>query len=276
MPTRAAVLVTDDGRTTLAGGPRVTHDPTFWLLARASGLTAYVLLTLSVLAGLVVKSRPFGRAVKAASVTDVHRFLSLLGLGDARAARRHARARLDRARSRSPRCSCPASSAYRPLAVALGVVAAELDWRSIAARSRCDAGSAAATGGASTGRRTSSSSSARVTACAAGTDSAQPWAFGLYLGAVGTVVFATAWRVLTAPSARPFRPKGAHDVPHRRSTVPSAAASATAPSLAPDVFELGASGKASRSHRHERRPSVLDAAAACPMGAIRVVEEEAA
>ncbi len=56
-------------------------DPTFWLLARASGLTAYVLLTGSVLAGLVVKSRPFGRAVKTASATDVHRFLALLGLG---------------------------------------------------------------------------------------------------------------------------------------------------------------------------------------------------
>ena len=41
-------------------------DPTFWMLARASGLTAYLLLTASVVAGLVVKSRPFGRAVKAA------------------------------------------------------------------------------------------------------------------------------------------------------------------------------------------------------------------
>ena len=36
--------------------------PTFWILARATGLTAYVLLTLSLLARLVVKSRPFGRA----------------------------------------------------------------------------------------------------------------------------------------------------------------------------------------------------------------------
>ena len=36
-------------------------DPTFWLLARASGLTAYVLLTGSVLAGLTVKSKPLGR-----------------------------------------------------------------------------------------------------------------------------------------------------------------------------------------------------------------------
>ena len=32
---------------------------------------------------------------------------------------------------------------------------------------------------------------------AAGTDSSQPWVFGLYLGAVGAVAFATAYRVLT-------------------------------------------------------------------------------
>ena len=56
------------------------HDPTFWLLARASGLTAYVMLTLSVLAGLVLKSRPF-RALKPAAVTDLHRILAMLGLG---------------------------------------------------------------------------------------------------------------------------------------------------------------------------------------------------
>ena len=55
-------------------------DPTFWLLARASGLTAYALLTASVLAGLVLKSRPF-RGLKPAAVTDTHRFLALLGLG---------------------------------------------------------------------------------------------------------------------------------------------------------------------------------------------------
>ena len=57
------------------------RDPTFWILARASGLTAYFLLTLSVLAGLVLKSRPFGRALSAAAVTDTHRFLATLGLG---------------------------------------------------------------------------------------------------------------------------------------------------------------------------------------------------
>jgi len=59
----------------------VKTDPTFWLLARASGLTAYVLLTTTALAGLVLKARPFGRAVKAAALTDVHRFLTFLALG---------------------------------------------------------------------------------------------------------------------------------------------------------------------------------------------------
>ena len=56
-------------------------DPTFWILARTSGLVAYALLTASVLAGLVLKSRPFGSALKPALVTDLHRFLALLGLG---------------------------------------------------------------------------------------------------------------------------------------------------------------------------------------------------
>jgi hypothetical protein len=59
----------------------VRSDPTFWILARASGLLAYALLTSSILAGIVLKARPFGAALKAATVTDLHRFLALLGLG---------------------------------------------------------------------------------------------------------------------------------------------------------------------------------------------------
>ena len=79
------------------GRPRMTHDPTFWLLARASGLTAYALLTATVLAGLVLKSRPFGRAVKRGGS---HRRAPLPDLSrarNARAARRRADARPDRA-----------------------------------------------------------------------------------------------------------------------------------------------------------------------------------
>ena len=45
---------------------------------------------------------------------------------------------------------------------------------------------------------------------------------------------------------------------------------------APDVFELDAHGKANLRVYETENPAVLDAAAACPMGAIRVVEAEAA
>ena len=46
--------------------------------------------------------------------------------------------------------------------------------------------------------------------------------------------------------------------------------------LAPDVFELERNGKASLRVVSSADPAVLEAAAACPMGAIRVVEVEAA
>jgi sulfoxide reductase heme-binding subunit YedZ len=141
----------------------VKTDPTFWLLARASGLTAYALLTASVLAGLVLKSRPFGRALRAASVTDVHRFLALLGLG----------------------------------MLGLHGVALLLDATvKLALRRRI---------GARNWRRLHWATYlvfllGTVHGLAAGSDSAQPWARGLYLGAVGAVAFATAWRALTRPT----------------------------------------------------------------------------
>jgi sulfoxide reductase heme-binding subunit YedZ len=100
-------------------------DPTFWILARASGLTAYALMTVAVLAGLVLKSRPFGRALKAASVTDVHRFLSLLALG---AVAVHGTALvLDSTVKIVPAALLvPGLAPYRPVWTAFGVVSAEL------------------------------------------------------------------------------------------------------------------------------------------------------
>jgi sulfoxide reductase heme-binding subunit YedZ len=180
----------------------VTHDPTFWLLARASGLTAYVLLTGSMLAGLVVKSRPFGRAVRTASTTDVHRFLALLALG--MLALHGVALTLDQTVHLPPAALVvPGISPYRPTAVALGVLACELAALivlSFSVRRRI---------GARNWRRlhwTTYLVFALATAhgLAAGTDSTRPWAFDLYLGAVGAVAFATAWRALTRPT-RPRR-----------------------------------------------------------------------
>ena len=177
-------------------------DPTFWLLARASGLTAYALLTASVLAGLVLKSRPFGRAVRTAAVMDLHRLLALLGL--ASLALHGATLLLDRT-VRMPLAGLlvPGSSPYRPVAVGLGVVAAE--------------SMAVVVASFSVRRLTGQHvwrllhwttytifALATVHGLLAGSDSARPWARDLYLGAVAAVVFATVWRAAYRP-ARPMR-----------------------------------------------------------------------
>lgn len=177
-------------------------DPTFWLLARASGFTAYVLLTASGLAGLVLKSRPFGRAVKAASVLELHRFIALLALG---AIALHGMTLVADRTLRMPLAGLlvPGASPYRPLAVACGVMAAELMALvavSFPLRRHI---------GQKTWRRlhwTTYLIFALATAHGlfAGSDSAHPWARDIYLGALGTLVFATAWRALYRPP-RPVR-----------------------------------------------------------------------
>jgi sulfoxide reductase heme-binding subunit YedZ len=175
-------------------------DPTFWILARASGLTAYVLLTLSVLAGLVIKTRPFGRSLNAAAVTDTHRFLSLLAL--ATVALHGLVLTLDRTVRIGPGALLiPGLAGYRPLATGLGVVAAELAVLIIVSfrlRTRI---------GFRNWRRLHWATYAvfglaTVHGLAAGTDTSRPWSMGLYLGAVFAVAMATAWRVLTRPTSK--------------------------------------------------------------------------
>ncbi len=182
-------------------------DPTFWILARASGLTAYVLLTLSMLAGLVIKTRPF-RALNAAAVTDTHRFLALLALG---AVAMHGLAlTLDSTvRVGLSALLIPGTAGYRPVATALGVVAAELTALvvlSFRLRTRI---------GFRNWRRLHWATYAvfvlaTAHGLAAGTDTSRPWSIGLYLGAVFAVAIATAWRVLTRPN-----PKGVTHVQDR-------------------------------------------------------------
>jgi len=174
----------------------VKADPTFWLLARASGITAYALLTASVLAGLVLKARPF-RGLKPAAVTDTHRFLALLGLGAI--ALHGATLLLDRTIHLAPvALLVPGASPYRPVPVGIGVAAAELMllvYASFSLRKRI---------GPRNWRRLHWATyaiflAATVHGLAAGTDSAQPWALALYLAAVGSVAAAVAWRALTPP-----------------------------------------------------------------------------
>ncbi len=177
-------------------------DPTFWIEARASGLVAYLLLTCSVLAGLVLKSRPFGKALKPATVTDLHRFLALLALG---ATGLHGVTLvLDQSISISwVGLLVPGEIPYRPLWTGIGVVAAELMlvvYASFSQRKRI---------GVQNWRRLHWATygvfaAMTVHGVMSGTDTRQPWVLGLYLGTIGSVVAATAFRALVPP-AKPER-----------------------------------------------------------------------
>ena len=181
----------------------MTHDPTFWILARAGGIAAYVMLTASVLAGLTVKSRPFGRALRAATATDLHRTLALLGLGFV--AVHGAALLLDTTVKLSPAALVvPGLSPYRPATVAAGVLAAELMF-AIALSFRYRRRIGMKTWRALHWLTYAVFAGATVHGLAAGSDSARTWALALYLGAVGAVALATAWRALTVTP----RPKGA-------------------------------------------------------------------
>jgi sulfoxide reductase heme-binding subunit YedZ len=182
-------------------------DPTFWLLARATGLAAYVLLTVSVLAGLVVKSRPFGRAIKPASATQLHRTLALLSL-TALALHGLALVLDESIEIGLGALFVPGLAPYRPLWTGIGVLAGELMllvYVSFALRKRI---------GIKNWRRlhyTTYLAFAGATAhgVMAGTDAAQPWVIGMYLGAIGAVAAATAWRICVPPARPTPRPRPA-------------------------------------------------------------------
>ncbi len=182
----------------------MSSDPTFWIEARASGLLAFSLLTLSVIAGLVLKSRPFGTTLKPATVTDTHRFLALLCLG---ATGIHGIALIldSTVHIGIAGLLIPGLVPYRPLWVGIGVVAAELMvlvFASFSQRKRI---------GTKNWRRLHWATygiflAMVVHGAKAGTDTTQPWALAMYLGAIGAVGTATAWRMLVPP-AKPERRK---------------------------------------------------------------------
>jgi sulfoxide reductase heme-binding subunit YedZ len=156
-----------------------------------------LLLTATVLAGLVLKSRPF-RSLRPAAITDTHRFLALAGLG---ALALHGLSLVLDATVHMPLLGLlvPGLSPYRPLAVGIGVLAAELMlivYASFSLRKRI---------GTRNWRRLHWTTygvfaGATVHGLMAGTDTSRPWTFGIYAGAVGAVAAATAWRALVPPT----------------------------------------------------------------------------
>jgi DMSO/TMAO reductase YedYZ heme-binding membrane subunit len=181
----------------------VKGDPTLWILARAAGFTAYGLLTASVLAGLVLRSRPAPGRLRPRVVADVHRLLAVLGLG---ALALHAAAlALDGVARISPiALVVPGIAPRMRLAVAVGVLAGDLMilvaassglrrrigfrvWRRIHWLTYAVFAAASAHG------------------IMAGTDARRQAVVWMYAVAIAAVAGATAWRAMTSP-ARTRRP----------------------------------------------------------------------
>ena len=169
-----------------------TELPTAWLLARSSGLLAYTMLTLAVLAGLTLRGRLLGRTVPPALVTAVHRTLSVAGLI---AVGLHAFLIAIDTKVDVPLLAVfvPGMAGYRPLATGLGVLAMELwlvihlsfrlrrrigvsRWRKLHYVTFAVWGMAAAHG------------------ILAGSDSAVPWVRDAYAVSIGLVLLLVAFR----------------------------------------------------------------------------------
>jgi predicted ferric reductase len=176
----------------------------YWYLSRASGLVAYLLLSLSVALGLLITGKLTRPWPGGPTVADLHQFTGLLGLG---LALFHAAILLgDRYIGYTPlQLLLPFTTRdYRPLWVGLGQVAFYLGLLlaiSSAARRRLGYRCWRALHFSSFGLYLL----ATMHGAAAGSDTAQPAVFGLYCLSGLLVFFLTVFRVLSSVGqARPL------------------------------------------------------------------------
>ena len=174
------------------------HDPTFWILARATGIVAYGVLAATIVAGLVLKGRPV-RSLRPAAVMDLHKFLSLLGL---MAVGLHGATLFLDETIDIPLTGflVPGLVLYRPLWTGVGVLAAELmliihlsfRWRQrigVRVWRRLHFATYAVFAGAT------------LHGLLAGTDSSRTLMLGAYAATVGLVLALTGWRATMQKSA---------------------------------------------------------------------------
>ena len=172
-----------------------------WYVERAGGMLAFVLLTGSVVLGLLLSNKASLKRWPRLALEDVHRFVGLLA--GAFIAIHVGALLVDGYMPFSlANVLVPGTDPYRPLAVAAGVIAAEL---------------LAALALANRYRKSLSYRFWRRThylnfavwilafvhGLTAGTDTGSPWALALYLGAAGLVAGLTAGRVVAPETRRP-------------------------------------------------------------------------
>lgn len=182
-----------------------------WFLIRGSGIGAIVLMSASMMWGLMVSSKVFGRAIKARGLTWLHESLSISAIL-ATVVHVIAVSRDDFVTFTWPELLVPGVSEWEPIAAAFGVMSfwttlivaasfyikkriGQKNWRRLHFLSFGAFGAGIAH------------------AVLGGTDIGSPWVAGLYAGAVVAVLLLTAIRMVGGSATKPARP-----IPARSST----------------------------------------------------------
>jgi DMSO/TMAO reductase YedYZ heme-binding membrane subunit len=174
-----------------------------WFLIRGSGIGAIVLMSASVMWGLMVSSKVFGRAIKARGLTWLHESLSISAIF-AIVVHVVAVSRDDFIKFTWPELLVPGMSEWEPIAAAFGVMSfwttlivalcfyikkrfGQWNWRRLHFLSFGAFGAGIAH------------------AVMGGTDIDSPWVAGLYAGVVVGVLLLTAIRMVGGSATKPAR-----------------------------------------------------------------------
>ena len=203
----------------------LANIPWTWLLIRASGITAWGLLTAVVVWGILLRTRVLGRVASPQGLLVMHRWLSALALGFLFL--HMGLLLIDPAVQFTPtQLLIPFTSTWQPFAVGLGTIAL---WMlipvSVMGRLRTRLGKA----GNAWFRRTHLIAYAAWPVATAhyvlaGTDAIAPWSVALLIAGTSLIVLALLARAFVPPAA----PRRAATAAEKAPAVPNAAAEAPA------------------------------------------------
>jgi sulfoxide reductase heme-binding subunit YedZ len=215
--------------------------PLVWITTRAAGIAAFLLLTASMVAGLVLKTRPFGKRVRGVSAMELHRSLTIAALA-ALAIHGVALVADSTIEIGWMDLVVPGTLPYRPLWTGLGVAAGELMfvialsyrfrrrltvpvWRKLHYAAYLAFGAAVAHG------------------IFAGSGTDLPWMRAMYITSLAAVAGAAAFRIVSpAPPRTELPGRPSRPMPEQAPTAPiPAAAPAAPPKLRPATSHVASS-----------------------------------
>jgi sulfoxide reductase heme-binding subunit YedZ len=172
-----------------------------WYLARAGGVVAYLLLTFTVCVGVGLAGRARVPGFPRVAVNELHRFAGILA-GTFIAIHVGAVLLDSYVPFTIPQAVIPLADSYRPVAIAFGILAAEL-LIALAVTNRLRRVLPRRIWRGAHYLNFAVWASATIHGISAGTDNATMWLMAIYVSAIATVSGLAYWRFAEPPSAGP-------------------------------------------------------------------------